>query len=102
MKKDQQTNEENTKPKTKWYNEENRAPAMESKEVFKFAVWRIQAFIDSFPKEQRVTQTAITYAMYAGKIDYVLLGKEKIVVGTPKTMAWLPNTNKNRGRRRKK
>ena len=67
--------------------ETKKAPPLSHKDVFKFDVYRIQEFIDKF--ELPIKQNAVVYNIEVGYIDYVRVGRERLVVMTKKTINWV-------------
>lgn len=52
--------------------------------------------VGDFAKEHGTSNTAIQYNMVNDNIDYVKVGRFRLVVMTEKTLAYNPNLNKNR------
>lgn len=63
--------------------------------VFKAEVLSISEYTEKYGGQ--VSPQAISYAMDNDKIDFVRVGKERLVVMTEKTKTYVPNSHPRRG-----
>jgi hypothetical protein len=73
------------KSKQWWQGAETRAQPMQVEQVFKIPVLRIGEFIKEY--HPNVAVNTVKYWIYTGKIDFTKMGRESVVVLTPKTLA---------------